>query len=823
MPMSDTQLAIIGMGCRFPGADSPHEFWRLLKSGQVLTGSAPAGRRGLRDKVMGPPQQPEANWSGAFLEDVFNFDCDYFGIAPREARAMDPQHRLILQTAALAIEDAALTTRQLASAVTGVFTGVAAHDFSILSWAATADHYSTLGTAHGLSANRVSYWLNARGPSLAVDTACSSALVALHYARLSLTSRECDYALCAAASVMLLPEVTSALQAAGIVSPSGTARPFDTGGDGYVRGEGGGAVLLCRLDDALAQGCRIYAVVRGSAVNHNGLSNGLSAPSPAAQAEVIRQAYAAAGVPPGNSRYVEAMGSAQPLADSMELKALQDSVGRERDSDKPCYIGTLKGHIGHLEAASGMAGLIKLALSLWHGELLPVAGLQQPIAYLARDQIRLQLVTQSMPLQGAPDQVAGVSAFGFGGANAHVVLGPAPVWQPPEQLGSSDQTDSADEHSLPPILTFSAGNEVALRHLAGAYQRLIKHHPASLSAICYSANISRGEWPWRAAVTATQPADFISHLSQLAEGAVTPGTARVTAAMPALVFTDEPADGLSELRQSDSRLAVVRDALKDLVAEQLTDFPPALRQGLLEATDSQVLATPPADNQLLDLLLWPLVMARLWSDWISGDMYLATSGKGVYAAAVWAGLFNLKEACELLAAHASGAGSAQRDNHRKIIARRFAVENAAGLKLGLSDRQREKLPAELLEREFWWQLADQDSHAIQALSLPPPAGTVAVPLNIGFELNGSGCGAGQAEALAEVMVELYQRGVVLNWSAIHRARRYQPVSLPGYPFAATVTAADSETALAVTSPQTGLNADAALQQRLEEALKRYGF
>lgn len=541
--MSGAALAIVGIGCRFPGADTPDAFWQLLSSKQSRLGPAPTARAawtGAKDE----------RWLGAFLDDVHAFDGDYFEIAPREAAGIDPQQRLILIAAALALEDAGIGRRELSHHVTGVYTGVSAHDHSILTWAPPAadDRYATSGTANGLTANRVSYWLKSTGPSVAFDTACSSALVALHYARLGLVTGECDYAVCAAASVMLLPDVTASLRAAGIVSESGRCRPLARGADGYLRGEGAGAVLLCRLDDAVRRGHRIYALLRGSAINHNGASNGLMAPNPAAQADVVTRAHASAGTVAGACAYVEAMAASRELADTLELKALDATVGRGRREGSRCGVGSLKGHIGHLEAAAGIAGLIKCALALQRGELAPTLGVDAPNPYLHRDGVCLALVTQAAPLP--PEAIIGVSAFGFGGANAHVVLSAAPA------AGQREPDRAARQ-----VLTFSAWSSEALRRLVAAYRDHLRSTGDDLRDICRTSHLSRTEGPLLVAVGGASCAEMAGLLDGLDAGDAMPA---VPGAAAVVCLGVQSGEGARE------RLVLSIDTAHEPVADLLT-------------------------------------------------------------------------------------------------------------------------------------------------------------------------------------------------------------------------------------------------------------
>ncbi len=424
-------IAIVGMACRFPGASTPEAFWDLLVRGDDMIGAAPANR----------PHASELGIAG-FIHDVDEFDAGAFGVTPREAEGMDPQQRLLLEVASEAIERAGITTEHLAGSRTGVFVGISNLDYLRLQTgrAAAGDAYAGTGSALSIAANRLSYHFDLRGPSWAVDTACSSSLVAVHQACQSLRRGESDRAICGGANLILSPELTDAFTRAGMMSASHRCRTFDADADGYVRGEGVGAVVLERLSDAVRTGRPIHGVIRGSAVNQDGRSHGLTAPNGPAQHDVIRAALLDAAIAPAEIGYVEAHGTGTPLGDPIEMNALMGILGEGRSASQRCVVGSVKTNIGHLEAAAGIAGLVKVVLMLQHETIPPhlhfahlnphigsPIGLEgTPFTIAAR---QLEWRRQDGP------RCAGVSSFGFGGTNAHVIL-----QEPPELVEEPSRT-----------------------------------------------------------------------------------------------------------------------------------------------------------------------------------------------------------------------------------------------------------------------------------------------------------------------------------------------------------------------------------------------
>ncbi|MEM7355306.1 MAG: polyketide synthase [Acidobacteriota bacterium] len=372
---------MVGAGCRLPGGvDSLATYWELLRSGGDAVREVPADRWPIDAWYDADPSHPGTmnTRRGGFLNEIDGFDPLFFGISPREAAYIDPQHRLLLEVAWEAIEDAGLTPRHLQARTTGVFMAVYGRDYARLAALdpRSIDPYTTSGTHHSIAANRLSYWLDLRGPSLVVDTACSSSLVAVHLACQSLRRGECDIALCGGVNLMLAPEESVALTQWGMLAGDGRCKTFDARADGFVRGEGCGVLVLVRQRDAETAGHRMLAQIRGTAVNQDGRSNGLTAPNPAAQRTVIRQALHDACVASAQIGYVEAHGTGTALGDPIEVEALAAEL-RSGEAPSPCALGSVKASIGHLEAAAGIAGLLKTVLCLQHGEIPPQCHLEE--------------------------------------------------------------------------------------------------------------------------------------------------------------------------------------------------------------------------------------------------------------------------------------------------------------------------------------------------------------------------------------------------------------------------------------------------------------
>lgn len=405
-------IAIIGMGCRFPKADTLQDYWELLSQ----------GKDGI-SQVKGRWENEDVISWGGYLENIDQFDPQFFGISPREAQRMDPQQRLLLEVAYETLENAGIPLEKLAGTNTGVFIGVSSSDYSQLQLGDSQDAYVGTGNAHSITANRLSYILDLHGPSLSVDTACSSSLVAVHLAIQSLRQGESDCALVGGVNLILSSELIQTFTAAGMLSEDGRCKTFDASANGYVRGEGCGVVLLKPLSKAITEGNSILGVIKGSAINQDGRSNGLTAPNGIAQQQVIVKALASAKVSPDEISYVEAHGTGTVLGDPIEMKSVKSILGSSRSNSNPLYVGSVKTNIGHLEASAGIAGLIKVVLALNYGQIPPNLHFKSLNPHIDLQDTNIYIPTTLTEWKSAgKSRLAGVSSFGFGGTNAHVIL-----------------------------------------------------------------------------------------------------------------------------------------------------------------------------------------------------------------------------------------------------------------------------------------------------------------------------------------------------------------------------------------------------------------
>jgi acyl transferase domain-containing protein len=461
-------IAIIGASCRFPGANGLEEFWQLLCEGRNAVGIVPKDRWDAEAAFDANPDSP-ANGAiphGAFIDGIREFDCAFFGIAPREAAAMDPQQRLLLETAYEAFEDAGIPMETLAGSKTGVFVGIGPGDYGRMGARLGQEidaHYVT-GNFLSTAVDRVAYFFDLRGPTMAVDTACSSSLVSLHLACRGLDAGDADLALAGGVNALLAPTLSISLAKAGALSPTGRCRSFDADADGYVRGEGAGFVALKRLDDAIAAGDRIYAVIRGTAVKQGGRRNGLTAPGGWGQEAVMKAAWQASRIAPAQADYVEAQGTGTLMGDAIEGNAIGKVFG-PRNRDGLCRIGSVKTNIGHLETAAGVASLIKVGLMISRGEFVPSLYPQKPNPHVNLE--KLGLTTQVggvWPVTGKAQRAAGVSAFGLGGTYAHVCL--TGIEQSPVE------SEAGDRSARGFVIPVSARHPQALRTLVAETARL---------------------------------------------------------------------------------------------------------------------------------------------------------------------------------------------------------------------------------------------------------------------------------------------------------------------------------------------------------------
>ncbi|OLF05260.1 hypothetical protein BLA60_37020 [Actinophytocola xinjiangensis] len=638
-------IAIVGMGCRFPGGvQSPSALWNVLVDNQDVIGSVPP-QRWADYAARGPDfagAVRRAIGAGGYLEDIAGFDADVFGISPREAELMDPQQRVTLEVAWESLEHAGIAPSALAGSDTAVFMGVCTDDYGrrVLEDLPRLEAWSGIGASMCAVANRVSHALDLRGPSVVVDTACSASLVAVHQACQSLRAGETSVALAGGVMLVASPAYALALDAAGALSPDGTSKAFDAAANGYVRSEGCAVLTLKRLDDALRDGDRVHAVLRGSAVCQDGRTNGIMAPSGAAQARLVGLACANAGVAPGSVDYVEAHGTGTGVGDPIEVSALAATVGQDRLDGQPCLIGSVKTNIGHLEAASGVAGIIKVVLALGH-EQLP--------ATLARDGLNpaipwaesgLAVVTENTawPRRADRPRRAGVGNYGYGGTLAHVVVEEAPA----------PAGDRTPDGTGPRLFPLSGTTTEALRANASRLAAWLSDAAAPLDAVGATLAFGRAGLDVRACVVAADRDELAERLGSVARGRGGAGivTGQVlrgaVSPHPVWVFSGHGAQwaGMgADLLATEPVLGETLDELAEIFAKELGFTP---RQALADGELGDV-------GQIQALIFALQVgLSRVWRAHGVTPAAIIGHSVGEVAAAVAAGMLDLPDAARLI-------------------------------------------------------------------------------------------------------------------------------------------------------------------------------
>ena len=640
-------IAIVGMGCRFPGGvNTPEAFWELLVSGGEALRDLPASRWDVDayyDPNIPSPGKMYVR-QGGYLDDaaIEQFDPQFFGVSAREADRLDPQQRLLLEVSWEALEHAGIAPGNLKGSQTGIFVGQYWDDYSMQRIYAAPpgdiDRYAQLSALRGLSAGRIAHVLDVHGPALQVDTACSSALLAVHLACQSLRQGECDLALAGGVSLILAPEHLIGICQMQALSPDGRCKTFDAKADGFGQGEGCGMVALKRLVDATRDGDRILALIRGSAVNHDGHSRTVTTPSGPAQRAMLQQALDNAGVEPHQIGYIEAHGTGTPLGDPIEVLALARVLCQERQ--EPLYIGSVKTNIGHLDAAAGIAGLMKAALSLQHGAIPPSLHFAEPNPRIPWHDWPIRVPTELTPWNAAC-KIAGVSAFGMSGANAHVI-----VEQAPEPALAVDGVAPSQF-----ILPLSAQDPETLRDLAHAYRAHLQtpSDEQSLANMCFTAATGRSHFNNRLALVADSREAACHELDRFLArgegGRVVTGQAGRRPPKIAFLFTGQGAQYVGMGRELYDTQSTFR-AWLDTCADILNPF---LDKPLLDVLWSgddlhQTVYTQPA------LFALEYALAQVWRSWgIEPDVMMGHS-VGEYAAACLAGVFSLEEGLELIAA-----------------------------------------------------------------------------------------------------------------------------------------------------------------------------
>jgi acyl transferase domain-containing protein/NADPH:quinone reductase-like Zn-dependent oxidoreductase/aryl carrier-like protein len=641
-------LAIVGIGCRLPGqVNDAATFWKfLVDGGDAITEVPPQrwNKSSFYDPELGKPGKSHACWGG-FLTDLDRFDTGFFGISPREAARMDPQQRLLLETAWEALEDGGQVLERLSGTRTSVFVGISSWEFSFSQISfrdrGFIDVYTNTGGSLSIAANRISYCFDLKGPSVAVDTACSSSLVAVHLACRSIWEEGCPLALAGGVNALLLPDWYVGFSRLGMLSPDGRCRAFDAAANGFVRGEGAGMIVLKPLSRALADGDRIYALIRGSAVNQDGRTPGLTVPSEEAQEALLRAAHQRAGTSPAQVQYVEAHGTGTLVGDPIEARALGRVLSAERSANRPCLLGSVKTNIGHLEAASGIAGLIKTALALHHRRIPGNLHFVHPNPAIDFARLRLRVPTRCEPWPiGDSPATAGVNSFGYGGTNAHVVLQEAPPAFSRDPKGSATNAPLRVAANLVPL---SARSPEALRALVSTWQQFLAECPAdvTLEELAFATAQRRTHHDHRLAVVAHSRQELIEQLASAVP-------AQVTGSSPCLAFvcSGQGPQWWAMGRQLLERERVFREVIEqcDAIVRQLGPWS-LLEELTADEFDSRMAVTAISQPAIFAV---QAALAALWDSWgIRPDVVMGHS-VGEVAAGYLAGVFDLEEAVRVI-------------------------------------------------------------------------------------------------------------------------------------------------------------------------------
>lgn len=795
-------IAVIGMGCRFPGgADDPESFWTLLRDGTDAIREVPVDRWPIDDYLDTNPDTPgtmSTRWGG-FLDEVDRFDARFFRISPREAVSMDPQQRLLLEVSWAALEHAAIDPTRLSGTETGVFVGLTALDYAKVIYrdeVTRIDTYCATGNVANVASGRLSYFYGLRGPSLTVDTACSSSLVAVHLACQSLRSGESELALAAGVNLMLAPDGSIAVSRAHMLSPDGRCKAFDQSANGYARSEGCGVVVLKRWAAAKADGDRVFAIVRGSAVRQDGARSGLTVPNGPAQERVIRAALRAARVKPSDVGYVEAHGTGTSLGDPIEVEALGHIFKQGRPSSRPLVIGALKTNLGHMESAAGVGGIIKTVLALSHGEIPRHLHLKAVHPDISLDEIPAVVPTRHRTWpDGYQTRIAGVSSFGSSGTVAHVVLAAPPP--------ASDPDARTVDPSLPWLLPLSAATPKALTHVGRRYEACLEAASDHFSDMCYTAAVGRAHLAHRMAIVAGDREAGLARLRQRLSGTASgAGLERVGQ----IIFICSGQAGYeagvgSRLYDTAPAFRRAIDECDRCLAEHL---PVPLRA--LFSNSARL-----TENDLVPPVIFALeyAVASVWRAWGVEPSAVVGEGVGEYVAACLAGVFSLQDALRLVVAQGRLRPAEHGDSSSLQDLSAFAavLETVAwqAPQIGLAGAAASGPADAVATPQYWLRHARQPlpfATSLNALTgelastsapgqpmafielgtdqlltgaraaWPDPALWLASLTPAGDELEQMLAGAGR----------LYEAGCDLHWRATLEGRDARRVSLPTYPF-----------------------------------------
>ncbi|MDP6858833.1 MAG: type I polyketide synthase, partial [Verrucomicrobiales bacterium] len=651
--LNQEPLAIVGIACRFPGrANSPESFWDLLIEGKSGIQEVPDDRWDV-DRYYHPdssvPIKMITKWGG-FIEDVDKFDASFFGISPREAQRMDPQQRWLLELTWEAFEDAGEKPINWRGSATGVYVGISSNEYGSIQMMGESDIdvHTNSGSTLSIASNRISYLYDLKGPSISVDTACSSALVAVNLACKSIWSGECDAAFAGGVNALLMPDSSIGFSKASMLSPSGQCFAFDARANGYVRGEGAGMILIKPLARAHQDGDRIYATIRAAVVNQDGNTSSMTVPGKESQAAMLSQAYEQAGIKPSRVGYMEAHGTGTPVGDPIETRALGEVLCEGRSESEQCIIGSVKSNIGHLESGSGIAGLIKAALVLHHRQIPKNLNYETPNPNIPFKDLKLKVPMENMPIPSKGDflPVSAVNSFGFGGTNAHVVL---------EAVDNVKHLGTEESHakllSRPFLLPLSGNSESGLECAAKSHCDFLNKDTAPINEICTSIGLNRQNLDERMVVIGHDHKSIRSNLkSWILNRIESPeciiGKGSVTNSDPVFVFTGQGAQWWGMGQELFQDEPVFRKTIKkiDSLLEPLTGWSLVEEMNSNEET-SKIDRTDVAQPAIFAL---QVALAELWKTWGVLPKKVVGHSVGEVAAAYVAGIYSLEDAVKVI-------------------------------------------------------------------------------------------------------------------------------------------------------------------------------
>ncbi len=751
-------IAVIGMACRFPGGCmTPETYWKFLKEKGDGIIEVPPDRWDV-DAYYDPNPAFDKIYirqAGFLQENVGEFDARFFKISPLEAIEMDPQQRLLLETSWEALERAGQNPERLKGSKTGVFIGIIGADYFLIPRDKSKTNlYAGTGTLTCVASGRIAYFLGLHGPAISIDTACSSSLVSVHYACESLRKGESNMALAGGVNLILSTVVTTGLCMSGALAKDGKCKPFDADGDGYGRGDGCGMLVLKRLSDAQKDGDPILALIRGGAVNNDGPSSGLTVPNGVAQKAVITEALENANILPNDVSYLEAHGTGTALGDPIEMKAITEVFGKGRKN--PLTIGSVKGNIGHLEAASGIAGLIKVILCLHNREIPPNINLNTMNPRIRLEQIPALISTEvkQWNLTDEKTRVAGISSFGFSGTNAHLVLSEAPSL--PDEYQMTDNS--------PLILALSAKSEKALNHLVSSYKEHLKTHSQQLGDVCYTANVCRAHFSHRAVFIAKDAPEMQKRLEMfcLGEGDISSGQIE-EGVQPKVVFIFRGnSDGIVDIAR---KLYETLPFYQHQIESSAKLFAPYLEDSILKwiSSEAKTQETPTADVNKACLFLTEYALCKLWETWGIKPSAVWGEGIGIYVAASIVGVMSLETAVKYVMGDVNNlSGEVYKAPRCRFIA----------------DASGKPVKKSVLKTSAYWQkrpvstgkfeagitvLSEQGYHLLELKQLS----------NAQFSIR---------EALLKYLGQLYCVGADIQWQEYEQDFSHHKVVIPTYPF-----------------------------------------